>query len=330
MKVQTIVMVIVILLLLYVVMKYVLNDANTMTGLMSGTEVQKIVAKDLAKDDSGLHSSNFAYSIWYYIDDWNYNYDKNKVLFVRSPLGTISSDTSIENIYPCPGITFTPNTNDLMVYLTTTASQINDTCDVDTTSPSYTGTDWQCKDNYCYPKKVTTDAVAGSPPYCDATKTPQCSSSSPHSDTNNCCTTMPVPAVYANQNIADCVNHQGNPSAVEYTTITNVPIQKWTNVTISVYGRSLDVYLDGKLVQTTPLAGTAQVNPDASVYITPNGGFSGWTSKFAYYPNALNPQQVWDIYSAGYGASWLSNLFGKYSVKIAFLENGTEDSSFTF
>ena len=321
MKVQTIVMVIVILLLLYVVMKYVLNDANTMTGLMSGTEVQKIVAKDLAKDDSGLHSSNFAYSIWYYIDDWNYNYDKTKVLFGRTPQSTIPVDRSIMNIYPCPAVVFTPNTNDLMVYLETT-SQINDTCDVDTTSPPYTGTDWQCSDNYCYPKKVTTDAVAASPTGC----TGSCTSTNPNTPTN-CCSTMPVPAVYEAK---DCANHTGNPSAVESTTITNVPIQKWTNVTISVYGRSLDIYLDGKLVQTTPLAGTAQVDPDASVYITPNGGFSGWTSKFAYYPNALNPQEVWDIYSAGYGSSWLSNLFGKYNVKISFLENGTEDSSFTF
>jgi hypothetical protein len=277
MKVQSIVMVIVILLLLYVVMKYVLNDANTMTGLMSGTDVQTIVAKDLAKDDSGLHSSNFAYSIWFYIDDWNYNYDKNKVLFVRSPLGTIPTDTTIENIYPCPGITFTPNTNDLMVFLETTSTIHLGSCSVGTSA---------CPDGYCVPN--------------------------------------------VNGEDGDCSLHQGNPSTVESATIHNVPIQKWTNVTISVYGRSLDIYLDGKLVQTTPLSGTAQVNPDASVYITPNGGFSGWTSKFAYYPNALNPQEVWDIYAAGYGASWLSNLFGKYSVKIAFLENGAEDSSFTF
>jgi len=281
MKVQTIVMVIVILLLLYVVMKYVLNDANTMTGLMSGTEVQKIVAKDLAKDDSGLHMSNFAYSIWYYIDDWNYNYEKTKVLFGRTPLSSIPSGSNntpggIMNIYPCPAVVFTPNTNDLMVYLETSTST-SVTCEEKTT---------RCPDNYCAPNIDGSDG--------------------------------------------DCSSHQGNPSTVESTTITNVPIQKWTNVTISVYGRSLDVYLDGKLVQTKPLAGTAEVNPDASVYITPNGGFSGWTSKFAYYPNALNPQEVWDIYSAGYGASWLSNLFGKYSVKIAFLENGTEDSSFTF
>jgi len=274
MKVQTIVMVIVILLLLYVVMKYVMNDANTMTGLMSGTEVQKIVGKDLAKDDSGLHMSNFAYSIWYYIDDWNFNYDKTKILFGRTPLSSIPGDTSLMNIYPCPAVVFTPNTNDLVVYLTTTSEN--------------------CADGF------TKCATAG----------PNFGKCGPSANS--------------------CADTGENPSAVESTTITNVPIQKWTNVTISVYGRSLDVYLDGKLVQTKPLAGTAQVDPDASVYITPNGGFSGWTSKFAYYPNALNPQEVWDIYSAGYGASWLSNLFGKYSVKIAFLENGTEDSSFTF
>ena len=272
MKVQTIVMVIVILLLLYVVMKYVLNDANTMTGLMSGTDVQTIKAKDLAKDDSGLHMTNFAYSIWYYIDDWNYNYDKPKVLFGRTPQSTIPVDKSIMNIFPCPAVVFTPNTNDLMVYLETTSEN-------------------------CAAPLVKCD-ISGNANY------------------GNCGTS--------------CEDATEKPSAVESTTITNVPIQKWTNVTISVYGRSLDVYLDGKLVQTTPLSGTAQVNPDASVYITPNGGFSGWTSKFAYYPNALNPQEVWDIYSAGYGASWLSNLFGKYSVKIAFLENGAEDSSFTF
>jgi hypothetical protein len=282
MKVQSIVMVIVILLLLYVVMKYVLNDANTMTGLMSGTEVQKIVAKDLAKDDSGLHMTNFAYSIWYYIDDWNYNYEKTKVLFGRTPQGSFPGDTSPMNMYPCPAVVFTPNTNDLMVFLeTSTTASTSSTCD-----PSY---NWLCPDNYCAEINTT-----------NTTKDIACSA------------------------------HQGAPSKVESTTITNVPIQKWTNVTISVYGRSLDVYLDGKLVQTKPLAGTAEVDPDASVYITPAGGFSGWTSKFAYYPNALNPQEVWDIYSAGYGASWLSNLFGKYSVKISFLENGTEDSSFTF
>jgi hypothetical protein len=102
------------------------------------------------------------------------------------------------------------------------------------------------------------------------------------------------------------------------------------NLLISVYGRSLDVYLDGKLVKTCLLPGIAKINNEANVYITPLGGFSGWTSKFTYYPTALNPQEAWNIYQDGYGASWLANIFGKYNVKVSVLENGTEDSSFTF
>ena len=224
-------------------MKYVLKDSNTLTGLMSGTEVQQIVAKDLAKDETAGATSNYAYSIWYYIDDWNYKYNEPKILFIR----TMSTDPTktIDDLLPCPAVIFTPFTNDLEVHLAI---------------------------------EQTEGAVA----------------------------TMLT------------------------SKIENIPIQKWTNVTISVYQRSLDIYLDGKLVKTTTLPNVASITADANVYITPKGGFSGWTSKFAYFPNALNPQEVWNIYAAGYGASWLSNLFGKYSVKISFLENGTEDSSFTF
>ena len=113
-------------------------------------------------------------------------------------------------------------------------------------------------------------------------------------------------------------------------TVNNFPIQKWVNFTISVYGKSLDVYIDGKLTSTKLLNGIASVNPSNSVSIASSGGFAGWTSKFSYYPNALNPQDVWNIYQAGYGASWFSNLFGKYNVKVSVLDNGMENSSLTF
>lgn len=111
--------------------------------------------------------------------------------------------------------------------------------------------------------------------------------------------------------------------------VNNFPIQKWVSVVVSVYGKSLDVYLDGKLVRTSVLPGVPVINPGASVYVTPAGGFSGWTSKFQYYPNATDPQTAWNIYEQGYGANWLSNLFGNYQVKVSFLENGNEDGSFT-
>lgn len=111
--------------------------------------------------------------------------------------------------------------------------------------------------------------------------------------------------------------------------IANVPIQRWCNLFISVYGRTLDLYLDGKLVRTCVLPGVAKIDSSAPVYVTPMGGFSGWTSRFQYWPDASNPQKAWDIYKAGYGGSLLGSIFGKYTVKVSLMEGDSEDSSFT-
>jgi hypothetical protein len=90
----------------------------------------------------------------------------------------------------------------------------------------------------------------------------------------------------------------------------------------------MDLYIDGKLVRTCLLPGIAQINSNADLHVTPKGGFDGWTSKIQYYPNALNPQEVWNIYAAGY-TNGLS-MFGTYQVQVAIMENGNEKSSITF
>ena len=60
----------------------------------------------------------------------------------------------------------------------------------------------------------------------------------------------------------------------------------------------------------------------------PGGGFDGWTSKFQYFPSPLNPQEAWNIYSAGY-ASPYANIFGSYQVQVSLLENGNAQSTVT-
>ena len=244
MEVKNIILFVIIIVLLLIVIRYIMQDVNTLSGLIPAQTMITIQPSNLASSANYGNTSNYTYSIWFFVEDWNYRYGEPKVIFGRMTTGTGQKE-------PCPSVTLGPIQNNIIVSL----------------------------------------------------------------------------AVYPG---IDEVPENGTNYIVHSCGISNVPIQRWCNFFMSVYGRTLDLYLDGKLVQTKPLAGTAEVDPDASVYITPAGGFSGWTSKFAYYPNALNPQEVWDIYSAGYGASWLSNLFGKYSVKISFLENGTEDSSFTF
>ena len=117
---------------------------------------------------------------------------------------------------------------------------------------------------------------------------------------------------------------------IEHTCrVSNIPIQQWVNFTMSVYGRTLDIYINGKLVRTCLLPGTAAVDTTNNLYVTPLGGFEGSTTKLAYYPNALNPEQAWNIYEKGYGNGILSNLFGSYQLNISILQNGESEASLT-
>jgi len=109
--------------------------------------------------------------------------------------------------------------------------------------------------------------------------------------------------------------------------VANIPIQKWVNLLVSIYGRTMDIYIDGKLVRTCLLPGVASVNNSADIYVTPAGGFDGWTSRLQYFPNSLNPQDAWNIYTRGYSS--FGSMFGDYELQVSLVENGETQSSFT-
>jgi hypothetical protein len=110
--------------------------------------------------------------------------------------------------------------------------------------------------------------------------------------------------------------------------ITNIPIQKWFNIIVSLYGSTLDVYLDGKLVRTCVLPNVPQVNNNTDLKVTNKGGFSGWTTNFKYWSDASNPQQAYNIYKDGYGGSILGNLISKYRVRVSMVSDNVVKSSF--
>ena len=248
----SIVIIIVVIVLLVIIWKYVLSDPNTLQGIQSGQTASTISASSLATNGSDVPSSNFAYSVWFYINDWNYRYGESKVIFGRMSSSSKSGSGSVRGINgtdPCPAVVLGAVENDVSVSL-----------------GCYPGVDNQ-------PKK------------------------------------------------------SGGTTVVQTCSVTNVQIQKWVNLVVSVYGRSMDLYLDGKLVRTCLLPGVAHVNNDSDVYVTPAGGFAGWTSKFQYYPNALNPQEVWNIYASGYGGGL--SVFNAYQVQLSLVENGKTQSSVT-
>ena len=102
--------------------------------------------------------------------------------------------------------------------------------------------------------------------------------------------------------------------------IDNVPLQKWTHLLISVNGRTLDIYMNGKLVRTCVMNGVPVYDSTSPTFLTPNGGFSGFTSKFKFWSDTINPQQAWNIYQRGPGGNIFGNLFSEYKLQVNFMK----------
>ena len=94
--------------------------------------------------------------------------------------------------------------------------------------------------------------------------------------------------------------------------------------------RSVDVYIDGKLVKTCLLAGVAKLDSTAPLDVCPDGGFSGFIGKLRYYARSINPREAYDIYKEGYSDSWASESANKYKVKLSFFHDNNELNSLSF
>ena len=248
----SIVITILVIVLILMLLRYIFADPYTLQNIQDGKTASTIEASSLATNGSDVPSSNFAYSVWFYINDWNYRYGEPKVIFGR--MGAVSGEgvgpvPGINGLDPCPAVVLGAVENNISISL-----------------GCYPGADQQ-----------------------------------------------PDPP-------------EGN-TIVHTCSVSNVPIQKWVNLVLSVYGRSMDIYIDGKLVRTCLLPGVASVNNNSKIFVTPLGGFDGWTAKLQYYPNSINPQEAWNIYSQGY-SNW-SSMFNSYQLQISLVENGTTQSSVT-
>ena len=114
----------------------------------------------------------------------------------------------------------------------------------------------------------------------------------------------------------------------EDITIENINIQKWVNIITTFNNRTLDVYINGKLVKSKPFNNIiVNGNYDNDVYITPNGGFGGFISKVQYFPYFITPAKAWSIYRGGFGDAFESTL-NKYNMSVTFYEDQVEQNKF--
>lgn len=253
---------VVLIVFVFYFLRYLFTDPYVLQNIQDAKSTSTISSDELSSSSStGSSSTNFSYSIWIYVNDWNYKYGEPKVIFGRmggptsSVDGTSSIIPGINGSEPCPLVFLDPYVNNVSCILTCYAPINEETTNIDNNS-------------------------------------------------------VPI-----------------QPTIQSICNIVNVPIQSWVNLIYSISNRTTDVYLNGKLVRTCLLPGTIKVSDTSNVFITPKGGFDGYTAKFAYYPYSLNPQDVWNIYKQGY-SSW-SSFFNSYQIQFSMLQNGIPQTTLT-
>lgn len=109
--------------------------------------------------------------------------------------------------------------------------------------------------------------------------------------------------------------------------VENVPLQSWFAVSVTVFQRNLDIYLNGKLVKSCVLPGVPR--PVAGdIQVGPEGGFSGTVCDVYSYAKGLVPSDALAFYTQGTPCSGTDqtpekgltgNLFG-YTAKFGLFD----------
>jgi hypothetical protein len=82
--------------------------------------------------------------------------------------------------------------------------------------------------------------------------------------------------------------------------LPEIDLQRWVYVTISVNGKTIDVYLDGKLARSCVLPTFYKVDSGGySATLLGYGGYGGYISGVQMYNYAVSPDQVYHQYMAG-------------------------------
>lgn len=81
-------------------------------------------------------------------------------------------------------------------------------------------------------------------------------------------------------------------------TVENVPLQSWFAVSVTVFQRNLDIYINGRLVKSCVLPGIPRLAV-GDVVVGANQGFSGSICNLKYHNKMLHPSDAMGFFNAG-------------------------------
>lgn len=305
-----------LIVLMYLIYTYMIKgSSNKLTGLLTA-QTPYVVSEDIIKTiNKNENIFNYTTSVWIYVDNWDVTPSlKKPILSIKNALdiylGSIDNNLFVD-IHPFPkGTEETTESYSNLIPLT--PASIEGLASMNTNSKkrlkeNMTNLLGSPFEEYFYGKvsnsAIVKNAERKKEGFDNKKELKQRAIVEPHKegfDTN------------------DYSSSSGNFTSV----VPAIPLQAWTNIAVSIHDKSVDIYINGKLIQSNlfPFVSSPVNN---SITLTPTPGFIGWTSNLQYYPYNLTPSQINNIYNSGYkgSAEGILSLLGKYSVKVMFVDN---------
>ena len=98
--------------------------------------------------------------------------------------------------------------------------------------------------------------------------------------------------------------------------IQQVDLQRWTMITVVLSGRTIDVYMDGKLTRSCITSSYYKVDPTGPVFnITDRGGFDGYIGNTSVGAYSMSPDEIYRMYMSGPSGpssdiwTWIVSIF---------------------
>lgn len=263
----------------------------------------KVPGDKLIKSNIG---TEFTYSFWIYPSGWDYKYGVPKHVLSR---GSDPKNVN-ENMLFNPGIWFYPETSNLSIRFDT-FGKTNSYVRENNTVLNYIEYQGESEDEsqpiYSEADMYTDISVDECKDIC--MRNPECSGISLNKFNDVCHIKSSGDVIRQENNDYESFikSKSMNPylNGDQYFNPTHdcdlveIPIQRWSHVVVTLWNRTTDIYLNGKLVRSCILDNVPKIPHGDPLYVTQNGGFDGQLSHLRYFNRALNADEIYSIFQSG-------------------------------
>jgi hypothetical protein len=248
--------------------------------------------------------SEYTYSFWIYPSGWDYKYGKPKHVLSRG-----SDPRKIdENMLFNPGVWFYPETSNLLIRFDTYGNS-NNFIKEDNTVLNYIEYQYHSEGEDIYSESDVIPHTSADQCRQVCLNNKECSGFSLNKLTDDCHLKTSGDVLREenkdfesytrshSMNPYQNGNHYFNP---KYDCdLVEIPLQRWSHVAISLWNRTTDIYLNGKLVRSCILKNVPRIPHGDPLNVCEDGGFDGQLSHLRYFNRALNADEIFKLFQYG-------------------------------